>query len=105
MIIKLQKLFRSCLNHLSCMWNSFARQYLPCQACGAQIRYQERWGRDEEWLCLARCRFSWLSDLPPGCPPNPTFVPGTTPVKEQAVEHKVCTLSRRCLNSTPQALQ
>ena len=58
------------------------------QFLGVQIRYQERGGRDEEWLCLARCRFTWLSDLPAGCQPNPTFVPGATPTKEAAVEHK-----------------
>lgn len=52
-------------------------------------RHEERAAGHEEWLCLARCHFQWLSDLAPGAAPNPTYLPGRTPAGEAAVEHKV----------------
>lgn len=64
-----------------------------------QVRYEERGAREEEWLCLAKCRFSWQSDLPPGSHPNPTFVPGLTPSGHEAVEHKV--LARETNGASP----
>jgi hypothetical protein len=54
------------------------------------VRYEERGAREEEWLLLGRCKFSWQSDLPPGSHPNPTFVPGQSPTGQEAVNHKVC---------------
>ena len=54
-----------------------------------QVRYEERGAREEEWLSLAKCRFAWQGDLPPGSQHNPTFVPGLTPSGHEAVDQKV----------------
>ena len=44
----------------------------------------------EEWVCLGRARFMWMSEVLLGALPNPTFVPGGTPLKEDAINHRVC---------------
>jgi hypothetical protein len=71
------------------------------RCANAQVRYEERGLREEEWLCLARCRFSWQTELPSGSHPNPTFVPGVSPSNQEAVDHKVCysppSLLKTCL--------